>query len=206
MSQVDKLVEDINSIRQSMEAVHREVAGLSKRAQEQGKHLSRAELDEVLAKVEDVTTFVIRYDLLADRIQPHLATPAKVDAVLMGTLQQLKKWRDEMLEQIPRSLRIEGEVWGFTNWRVGALSVGIPLALLMLMLWFPGVFARVTKEHFEQVQARAQAQEERADRLVATGEKMLDITKFYSKQIKAYVKKNPKAAVNFPEYVAPQEP
>jgi hypothetical protein len=90
MSAGDELFEDIKNIRKTLEALLKEVAGLSKRAQEQGKHLSRAELDEVLAKVKQETSFSIRYDLLADRIQPHLATPDKVDAVLVSGLQRVE--------------------------------------------------------------------------------------------------------------------
>jgi hypothetical protein len=199
MSAIDALLEDINVIRHNMEALHKEVAGLSKRTQEQGKHLSRPELDEVLTKIKEIR-YSIPYEAVADRIQPHLTTPAKVDAALMSGLRQL----EQMLKQIPRSVPIEDKVWGFTSWRVGAVSIGTPLLLLVLLLWFPGVFSLVPKEQFERVQAQAKSEGARADRLVATGEYALDIARFYDKQIKAYVKKNPKAAVNFPKYVIPQ--
>jgi hypothetical protein len=150
MSAGDELFEDIKNIRKTLEALLKQVAGLSKRAQEQGKHLSRAELDEVLAKVKQETSFSIRYDLLADRIQPHLATPDKVDAVLVSGLQRV----EQVVSQIPRSVSIEGQVWGFTNWRVGALSVGLPLVLLLLLLWFPGIFSRVPKADYENLKAQ----------------------------------------------------
>lgn len=156
MSAVDALIKDIEIIRKNLEALHNEVAGLSKRAREQGKHLSRTELDEVLAKVKKETSFYIPYDVVAEGIQPHLTTPAKVDAALMSGLQQL----EQMLKQIPRSVPIENQVWGFTNWKVGALSVGTPLVFLVLLLWFPGVFSRVPKADFENLKTQYAYKEE----------------------------------------------
>jgi hypothetical protein len=50
-------------------------------------------------------------------------------------------------------VRVEGAVWGFTNWKVGALCAGTSLVLLLLMLWFPGIFSRVPKADYENLKA-----------------------------------------------------
>jgi outer membrane protein assembly factor BamA len=93
MTDAEELFQDIRIIRKNLEALHTEVAGLSKRTQEQGKHLSRADLDEVLAKVKQETSFrvIIPYEEVMNNLQQHLTTPAKLEAVLMSGLQQIKQ-------------------------------------------------------------------------------------------------------------------
>lgn len=84
---MQELLQDINALRRGIEALH-------KRSLEQGKPVSRAELDEVLAQVKQSVSFSIDYKKLAEAIQPHLATPAKVETALTaGTtqLQQVKR-------------------------------------------------------------------------------------------------------------------
>lgn len=146
----EELLEDIKIIRKNLEALHKEVAGLTKRAQEQGKHLGRADLDEVLAKVKQETRFEVPFDLVAERIQPHLATPAKLEAAMVGGIQRV----EQLINQFPRSIPIKGAVWGFTNWRVGLLSVGTPVLLMLLMCWFPGMFSRVSKADYEELRTQ----------------------------------------------------
>ncbi|WP_152981727.1 hypothetical protein [Hymenobacter sp. AT01-02] len=54
---MQELLQDINALRRGIEA-------LNKRSLEQGKPVSRAELDEVLAKVKQEVRFTINYQAL----------------------------------------------------------------------------------------------------------------------------------------------
>ncbi|MCR5890693.1 hypothetical protein LRS06_23480 [Hymenobacter sp. J193] len=95
---MQELLQDINALRRGIEA-------LNKRSLEQGKPVSRAELDEVLAKVKQEVRFTINYQGVAEAIQPHLATPAKVENTLtMGTAQL-----QQVIDRIPRSVPVVGK-------------------------------------------------------------------------------------------------
>ena len=101
---MQELLDDIKALRRGIEA-------LNARSLEQGKPISRAEVDDVLAKVEKGTRFTIDYKGIAENIQPHLVTPDTIAAAVMTGSQQLK----QVIEQIPRSMPLADKVWGFTS-------------------------------------------------------------------------------------------
>ena len=113
---MQELLDDIKALRRGIEA-------LNKRSLEQGQPISRAEVDEVLAKVEKGTRFTIDYKGIAAQIQPHLATPDTIAAAVATGSQQLA----QVIGQIPRSVPLKDKVWGFTS--VYALF-GVSLILL----------------------------------------------------------------------------
>lgn len=113
---MQELLDDIKALRRGIEA-------LNKRSLEQGQPISRAEVDEVLAKVEKGTRFTIDYKGIAAQIQPHLATPDTIAAAVATGSQQLA----QVINQIPRSMPLKDKVWGFTS--VYALF-GVSLILL----------------------------------------------------------------------------
>jgi hypothetical protein len=101
---MQELLDDIKALRRGIEA-------LNKRSLEQGQPISRAEVDEVLAKVEKGTRFTIDYKGIAAQIQPHLATPDTIAAAVATGSQQLA----QVIDQIPRSVPLKDKVWGFTS-------------------------------------------------------------------------------------------
>jgi hypothetical protein len=113
---MQELLDDIKALRRGIEA-------LNKRSLEQGQPISRAEVNEVLAKVEKGTRFTIDYKGIAAQIQPHLATPDTIAAAVATGSQQLA----QVIDQIPRSVPLKDKVWGFTS--VYALF-GVSLILL----------------------------------------------------------------------------
>jgi hypothetical protein len=115
---MQELLDDIKALRRGIEA-------LNKRSLEQGQPISRAEVDEVLAKVEKGTRFTIDYKGIATQIQPHLATPDTISAAVATGSQQLK----QVIDQIPRSVPLADKVWGFT-------SLYTWLAMMLLWLGF----------------------------------------------------------------------
>ncbi len=71
---------------------------------EQGKPVSHSELDEVLGRVKQDVRFTIDYKGMAEAIQPHLATPAKVETTLTRGTAQLQ----QVIAQIPCSVPVVG--------------------------------------------------------------------------------------------------
>lgn len=112
---MQELLDDIKALRRGIEA-------LNARSLEQGKPISRAEVDEVLAKVKQGTTVSVDYKGLAQNLQPHLATPDTIAAAVTTGSQQLK----QVIEQIPRSVPLADKVWGFTS---------LYTWLVMMLLW-----------------------------------------------------------------------
>jgi hypothetical protein len=142
---MQELLQDINALRRGIEA-------LNKRSLEQGKPVSRAELDEVLATVKQEVRFVINYQGVAEAIQPHLATPAKVEHTLTTGTAQLQ----QVIAQIPRSVPVVGEVWGFANMRLGLGVIALLLALVSLStyLWQQKAAAEAQVVELQQEQAK----------------------------------------------------
>jgi len=125
---MQELLDDIKALRRGIEA-------LNKRSLEQGKPISRAEVDEVLAIVKQGTTFSVDYKGVAQNIQPHLATPDTIAAAVATGTQQLK----QVIDQIPRSMPLKDKVWGFT-------SVPVALSMITVMLGFVSLSAYFWKE------------------------------------------------------------
>jgi len=148
---MQELFEDINALRRGIEALH-------KRAQEQGKPVSRAELDEALTKVQTMVqaqpkpTYTINYEGVAQKIQGHLATPAAIGAALATGTTQLQA----VVDRIPRAVAVEGEVLGFTNWRAAALVAVVPLVLVLLTQAFMGLFSQVPQAKYDHLLGVAQ--------------------------------------------------
>lgn len=145
---MQELLQDINALRRGIEA-------LNKRSLEQGQPVNRAELDELLAKVKQETRFVIDYKGIAEAIQPHLATPAKVETTLTTGTAQLQ----QVIDRIPRSVPVEGEVWGFTSMRLalGVIALLLGLICLSTYLWKERGVAEAQAAMFQQQQAQQKA-------------------------------------------------
>ena len=139
---MQELLDDIKALRRGIEA-------LNKRSLEQGQPISRAEVDEVLAKVKEGTTFTIDYKGVAERIQPHLATPGTIEAALTTSSQQLA----QVIGQIPRAVPVVGDVVGFTGWRAALFCLFTPLLLVLAAFFSVGVFNSVSKADYEAQQA-----------------------------------------------------
>lgn len=166
------LLDDINAIRLSIEA-------LNKRVQEQGQPVSVASLERALATVraQPAPTFTLDYKRTAQQIQGHLATPAALGAVLTTGTDEL----NAVVERIPRSIAVEGEVMGFTNWKSAALVFFVPMLVLVLGMAMGGMFSQVSKEKYETLLGQAQGLQD----------KVLGIEKernFYKNQIQSFSK------------------
>lgn len=146
MSEIQELLDDIRLIRESLQSLHQNVAALSLRVQEQGPPVKRADLDGLLARVKQEASFTLDEESVAERIQAHLATPAKLEAAMATGLRQL----EQLIKSIPLFTRLEGEVWGFTSWRTGGLVSGLLLLLAFVTRCAPD--GRVPVEKFEQLQ------------------------------------------------------
>jgi hypothetical protein len=149
---MQELFEDISALRRGIEA-------LSKRIQEQGKPVSRVELDDALANVQAAVkaqaqpSITLDSERIAQRIQGHLATPAAIGAALTTGTEQLKA----VVDRIPRAVAVEGEVLGFTNWKAAALVAVVPLVLVLLTQAMMGLFSQVPQAKYDHLLSVAQA-------------------------------------------------
>jgi len=145
---MQELLDDIKALRRGIEA-------LNARSLAQGQPISRAELDEVLAKVEKGTTFRIDYKGIAAQIQPHLATPDTIAAAVATGSQQLT----QVIDRIPRSVPLQDKVWGFTSIPVALLMMGIVLVFFTFSAysWKEKGAAEAKAELLQQQQAERKA-------------------------------------------------
>jgi len=145
---MQELLDDIKALRRGIEA-------LNTRSLEQGKPISRAEVDEVLAIVKQGTTFSVDYKGVAANIQPHLATPDTIAAAVTKGSQQLA----QVIDQIPRSVPIKDKVWGFTSIPVALSMMGIVLVFFTFSAysWKEKGAAEAKAELLEQQQAERKA-------------------------------------------------
>jgi hypothetical protein len=145
---MQELLDDIKALRRGIEA-------LNKRSLEQGQPISRAEVNEVLAKVEKGTRFTIDYKGIATQIQPHLATPDTIAAAVATGSQQLA----QVIDQIPRSVPLKDKVWGFTSIPVALSMMGIVLAFFTFSAysWKEKGAAEAKAELLQQQQAERKA-------------------------------------------------
>jgi hypothetical protein len=118
---MQELLDDIKALRRGIEA-------LNARSLEQGQPISRAEVDEVLVKVKEGTKFTLDYKGIAEKIQPHLATPDTIAAAVTTGSQQLQ----QVMDQIPRSVPLADKVWGFTSL---SAFMGVSFMLLGFFAW-----------------------------------------------------------------------
>ena len=145
---MQELLDDIKALRRGIEA-------LNNRSLAQGQPISRAEVEEVLAKVKQEVRFTIDYKGVAEAIQPHLATPAKVETTLTTGTAQLQ----QVIAQIPRSVPVVGQVWGFTNGRLamGVLTLLLGLVCLSTYLWKEKGVVETRAATLQQQQAEQRA-------------------------------------------------
>jgi hypothetical protein len=122
---MQELLDDIKALRRGIEA-------LNARSLAQGQPISRAEVDEVLAKVKEGTTFRIDYKGVAAQIQPHLATPDTIAAAVTKGSQQLA----QVIDQIPRSVPLKDKVWGFTSIPIALSTIAVMLSFVCLSAYF----------------------------------------------------------------------
>ncbi|RZJ57953.1 MAG: hypothetical protein EOO55_02160 [Hymenobacter sp.] len=115
--------------------------------------------------------------LLYKELDKRLAAVEAAEAKLSATAQR-----------IPKHISID---W-LADWPVTAVVALGPLVIVLLMLWFTGMFSRVPKADWEEaVQANKNLSRQGV---------------FYRDQGAAYRKKFPKSAPYFPDYVAPATP
>lgn len=145
---MQELLEDINALRRGIEA-------LDKRSREQGQPVSQAELAEALARVRAETRVTIDYKAVAEAIQPHLTTPAKLETALTTGTAQLQA----VVAQIPREIPVLGKVWGFTSeWLARGVTVFVAaLFCLAAYQWKERGEAETRAVGLEQQQAQQQA-------------------------------------------------
>ncbi|GGG62411.1 hypothetical protein [Hymenobacter glacieicola] len=123
---MQELFEDITAIRKGIEA-------LSKRVQEQGQPVSQAQVAQLLQEAKQGTRFTINYEGVAQQIQPHLTTPEKVETTLATGTKQL----EQVVNRIPKSVPVVGQVWGFTDWRLlfGVVVLVLGLTVATVYAW-----------------------------------------------------------------------
>jgi len=131
----------------------------------------QAGCDRLITLVDD------RTDYLSEQLAARLAAVEAAEAKLRATAQR-----------IPTQLPIN---W-LANWPVTAVVAVGPLVVVLLMLWFTGMFSRVPEADWE---AALQANKNLSRQGV-----------FYRDQVEAYRKKHPKSAADFPPYVPPTTP
>jgi len=166
----------------------------------------KAQGEQLLSQAQQGHRIVLNGEATAKLIVPYMPTNtetarimSEATATMQATLAQGAKETAAQVQQLqaiqagfPRQVSIKGEVVGFTNWKAAALVALVPLGLVLLMLWFTGMFSRVPKADWE---AAVQANKSLSRQGV-----------FYRDQVEAYRKKFPKSAPYFPNYVAPTTP
>ncbi|WP_223654566.1 hypothetical protein [Hymenobacter psoromatis] len=118
-----------------------------------------------------------RLKLLYQELDKRLAAVEAAEAKLSATAQR-----------IPKQVAID---W-LADWPVTAVVALGPLLIVLLMLWFTGMFSRVPKAEWQEA--------------VQANENLSRQGVFYRDQGAAYRKKFPKSAPYFPDYVAPTTP
>ena len=93
-------------------------------------------------------------------------------------------------ELIASSVAVKDNFHCFTSWQAGAVVGGAPL--LVVLLWFNGMFSRVPKADFEQLQVKKQQTQ-------AATEEVKKLGRFHLNQISKYKGGNPKTT-DFPVY------
>ena len=88
-------------------------------------------------------------------------------------------------EKLPRSISVEGEVFGFTNWKIAVGGLLGPVVFMLLVMAVTGQFSKVSKDVFEQAKA--------------TNAQVVMQSTYYQEQIEKYKAKDPKAD-DFPAY------
>jgi soluble cytochrome b562 len=145
---------------------------------EQQAKTFQAGCDKLITLVDD------RTDYLTEQLTARLAAVQAAEAGLAATVQR-----------IPREVGVN---W-LSHWKLTAGVVLGPLVLVLLMLWFTGMFSRVPKADVEKLQVENGQLRQYNARLTKEGS-------FYLDQVQRYRAKFPKTSPYFPKYVAPATP
>ena len=100
-------------------------------------------------------------------------------------------------EDLPTSLPVSGEVYGFTDWKTAVGCLLGPVVLLLLVMAVTGQFSKVDKEAYERVKADYEQMKAADERLKTTNGELGSNVVRYEAQIKRYRAKNPKTT-DFP--------
>lgn len=143
--------------------------------------------------------FILLLDKRTQALTQELTTQAKAIETAAAAVQVgAKAVQDSAVvvaatgEKLHRPIRVEGEVFGFTNWKIAVGCLMGPVLFLLLVQALTGQFSKVSKSDFEQAQVKEmQAMAANAD-LKQQG-------RYYLDQITKYKAKNPKST-DFPDY------
>ena len=109
-------------------------------------------------------------------------------------------------EDLPTSVPVRGEVYGFTDWKTAVGCLLGPVVLLLLGMAVTGQFSKVSKSDFEQLQKQlqqSQQQQQQSQAAQQKAEAQEELTnsaqKYFFAQIKKYKAKNPNTK-DFPAY------
>ena len=102
-------------------------------------------------------------------------------------------------EDLPTSLPVSGEVYGFTDWKTAVGCLLGPVVVLLLGMGWAGQFSTVSKSDFEQLQAQQKQSQARVKELDKAFKMAADVDHYYFGQIEKYKAKNPKTK-DFPVY------
>jgi soluble cytochrome b562 len=156
------------------EAVAKQLVG---KVEQQAKAF-QAGCEKLITLVDD------RTDYLNEQLTARLAAVQAAEAGLAATAQR-----------IPREVGVN---W-LSHWKLTAGIVLGPLVLVLLMLWFTGMFSRVPQADFEKLQVENGQLRQYNARLSKEGT-------FYRDQGQRYRAKFPKATSYFPKYIQPTAP
>ena len=102
-------------------------------------------------------------------------------------------------EDLPTSVPVRGEVYGFTDWKTAVGCLLGPVVLLLLGMAVTGQFSKVSKSDFEQLQAQQKQSQAKVKELEEAFKKAAAVDHYYFGQIEKYKAKNPKTK-DFPVY------
>lgn len=199
MADIARISQELRALnRRPLPATEEQVKSLVKLAERDRPlevHVRTEEVvEQLVGKVEQLTAaFLAKCDRLIGLVDERTDYLAKQLQAGVAAAQVATAEMHAGAKLIPRSVAVKGNFYGFTNWQAGAVVGGVPVLLVLLMLWFTGMFSRVPAADFAQLQAEHTAIKSKSAKLSREGN-------YYLKQIKQYRAKNPKTTA-FPAYV-----
>lgn len=110
---------------------------------------------------------------------------------------------EKVKEDLPTSVPVRGEVYGFTNEKTMVWTVVSCLLLGALLYWGAATLfgpKQISKEDYAQLQVLNATIQAKSDTLRKKNNLLDEESRFYIKKIRRYVAKNKKAAVDFPAW------
>lgn len=101
---------------------------------------------------------------------------------------------------IPSAVAVKGDFHGFTSWKAGAVVGGVPVLIVLLMLWVTGMFSRVPAADFKQLQAKNAALQAQLAALQVFSDKGTKEGVYYLNQIRVFKLKHQVKKDDFPSY------